>query len=128
MTATVNKNGVLAGKVAVITGASRGIGEAIAYRYAQEGAKVVVSARTVDDGDHILPGSINSVVKRIKDAGGIGLHLDVRSQCRRGARRSGDRGLDHAASAPQPRGARAGAIGEAPPTSNSAAWARRPTT
>ncbi len=70
MAATVNKNGVLAGKVAVVTGASRGIGEAIAIRYAMEGAKVVVSARTVDDGDHILPGSINGVVKRIVDAGG----------------------------------------------------------
>ena len=68
--ASINKNGVLAGKVAVITGASRGIGEAIALRYAMEGAKVVVSARTVEEGDHILPGSINSVVKRIKDAGG----------------------------------------------------------
>ena len=66
----VNENGVLAGKVAVITGASRGIGEAIALRYAQEGAKVIVSARTVEDGDHVLPGSINSVVKRIRDAGG----------------------------------------------------------
>ena len=70
MAASMNKNGVLAGKVAVITGASRGIGEAIAYRYAQEGAKVVVSARTVDEGDHMLPGSINGVVKRIRDAGG----------------------------------------------------------
>lgn len=68
--ATVNKNGVLAGKVAVVTGASRGIGEAIAIRYAMEGARVVVSARTVEEGDHILPGSINGVVKRIKDAGG----------------------------------------------------------
>lgn len=66
----INKDGVLAGKVAVITGASRGIGEAIALRYAMEGASVVVSARTVEDGDHILPGSINSVVKRIRDAGG----------------------------------------------------------
>ncbi len=70
MSATVNKDGLLAGKVAVVTGASRGIGEAIAIRYAQEGAKVVVTARTVEDGDHILPGSINSVVKRIRDAGG----------------------------------------------------------
>lgn len=70
MTATVNKNGVLAGKVAVVTGASRGIGEAIAIRYAMEGAKVIVSARTVEEGDHVLEGSINSVVKRIRDAGG----------------------------------------------------------
>lgn len=70
MTASINKNGVLAGKVAVVTGASRGIGEAIALRYAQEGAKVIVSARTVEEGDHILEGSINSVVKRIRDAGG----------------------------------------------------------
>ena len=70
MAATVNSNGVLAGQVAVVTGASRGIGEAIAIRYAMEGARVVVSARTVEDGDHILPGSINSVVKRINDAGG----------------------------------------------------------
>lgn len=71
--ATINKNGVLAGKVAVVTGASRGIGEAIAIRYAMEGAKVVVSARTVEEGDHMLPGSINSVVKRIRDAGGEAL-------------------------------------------------------
>ncbi|MFP6808606.1 MAG: SDR family NAD(P)-dependent oxidoreductase [Pseudomonadales bacterium] len=70
MSVEINKTGVLAGKVAVITGASRGIGEAIAMRYAQEGAKVVVSARTVEDGDHVLAGSINSVVKRINDAGG----------------------------------------------------------
>lgn len=67
---SINKNGSLAGKVAVITGASRGIGEAVAIRYAMEGAKVVVSARTVDEGDHMLPGSINGVVNRIKAAGG----------------------------------------------------------
>ena len=66
----MNSDGVLAGQVAVITGASRGIGEAIAIRYAMEGAKVVVSARTLDDGDHVLAGGINSVVERIKAAGG----------------------------------------------------------
>lgn len=68
--AEVNMDGLLAGKVAVVTGASRGIGEAIAIRYAMEGAKVVVSARTVEEGDHPLPGSMASVVQRIKDAGG----------------------------------------------------------
>ena len=73
MSATINQNGLLAGKVAVVTGASRGIGEAIAIRYAMEGAKVVVSARTVNEGDHVLPGSINEVVKRINDAGGSAL-------------------------------------------------------
>ena len=70
MGATINKDGVLAGQVAVVTGASRGIGEAIALRYAMEGARVIVSARTLEEGDHILEGSINGVVKKIKDAGG----------------------------------------------------------
>ena len=66
----VNRDGLLSGQVAVITGASRGIGEAIAKRYAMEGAKVVVSARTVEPADHFLPGSINETVQAIRDAGG----------------------------------------------------------
>jgi NAD(P)-dependent dehydrogenase (short-subunit alcohol dehydrogenase family) len=67
---TVNKNGALAGRVAVVTGASRGIGEAIARRLAMEGAKVVVSARTVEEGEHPLPGTITDTVNRIRAAGG----------------------------------------------------------
>ena len=55
---SLNKNGLLAGQVAVVTGASRGIGEYIAKRYAMEGARVVVTARTLDSGDHYLPGGI----------------------------------------------------------------------
>ena len=67
---TINPDGLLAGQVAVVTGASRGIGEAIAKRYAMEGAKVVASARSVDAEDHFLPGSINETVRAIRDAGG----------------------------------------------------------
>ena len=73
MSATINPNGILAGQVAVVTGASRGIGAAIAYRYAQEGAKVVVSARTLEDGDHTLEGGINNVAATINEAGGSAL-------------------------------------------------------
>ncbi len=69
----VNTSGLLAGKTAVVTGASRGIGEAIAYRYAQEGASVVVTARTMEDGDHKLAGGINTVAENIKAAGGQAL-------------------------------------------------------
>jgi NAD(P)-dependent dehydrogenase (short-subunit alcohol dehydrogenase family) len=66
----INANGVLGGQVAVITGASRGIGEALARRFAMEGAKVVVSARSVEPEDHYLPGTITDTVDRITAAGG----------------------------------------------------------
>jgi NAD(P)-dependent dehydrogenase (short-subunit alcohol dehydrogenase family) len=68
--AKIDRNGVLAGQVAVVTGASRGIGEAIARRYAMEGAKVVVSARTVEPEQNHLPGTITETVNRINAAGG----------------------------------------------------------
>ena len=61
---------LLAGKVAIVTGASRGIGEAVAIRYAMEGAHVVISARTLNEGDNKFEGSINSVAQRINDGGG----------------------------------------------------------
>jgi NAD(P)-dependent dehydrogenase (short-subunit alcohol dehydrogenase family) len=48
----------LSGKTAIITGASRGIGEAIARRFAQHGANVVVSSRKADACDEVT-NSIN---------------------------------------------------------------------
>jgi NAD(P)-dependent dehydrogenase (short-subunit alcohol dehydrogenase family) len=61
--------GHLKGKVAIITGASRGIGAAIAVRMAQEGAKIVVSARTAEAGESKLPGTLNETVDRVKKTG-----------------------------------------------------------
>jgi citronellol/citronellal dehydrogenase len=62
--------GTMDGKVALVTGASRGIGAEVAARFAREGAAVAVSARTVEEGDHPLPGSISGTVADIVGAGG----------------------------------------------------------
>jgi NAD(P)-dependent dehydrogenase (short-subunit alcohol dehydrogenase family) len=62
--------GRLAGKVAIITGASRGLGQYCAVGYAREGAKVAIAARTEQQTDERLPGTIYETAKLVEEAGG----------------------------------------------------------
>ncbi len=69
------------GKTAFITGASRGIGEAIALKLAAEGANVVIVAKSVEE-DPRLGGTIHSVAEKVNAAGGKGLAVqcDIRDE------------------------------------------------
>ncbi len=78
--------GKLSGKVAIVTGASRGIGQLISELFASEGAKVVCAARTLNEGDHrMLEGSLARTVENIKAAGGeaiaVTADVSVESEC-----------------------------------------------
>jgi len=83
--------GKLDGKVAIVTGSSRGIGKAAAIMFAAEGAKVVCASRTLYEGERVevdpklergLRGSLNTTVAEIKKAGGtaIAVKTDVSNE------------------------------------------------
>lgn len=66
----------LAGKTLFITGASRGIGLAIALRAARDGANIVIAAKS-SVANPKLPGTIHSAAAEIEAAGGVALPLKV---------------------------------------------------
>jgi citronellol/citronellal dehydrogenase len=71
----------LKGKTLFITGASRGIGLAIAKRAAADGANIVIAAKTTDPNPK-LPGTIHSAAAEIEAAGGqaLALQTDIRDE------------------------------------------------
>ena len=71
----------LEGRVAVVTGSSRGIGRAFVLRLAAEGARVVVTGKSETDSDR-LPGTIFSVADEVRASGGeaLAIKVDVRRE------------------------------------------------
>ena len=69
----------LADKVAIVTGSSRGVGKNMALELAREGCHIVVAARTEQEQDPKLPGTIHSSVEELQALGvrAIALRTDV---------------------------------------------------
>ncbi|KAJ7352748.1 Hydroxysteroid dehydrogenase-like protein 2 [Desmophyllum pertusum] len=71
----------LAGKTIFITGASRGIGKAIALKAAKDGANIVIAAKTTEPHPK-LPGTIYTAAKEVEEAGGkcLPCAVDIRDE------------------------------------------------
>ena len=60
-------------RVAVVTGASRGIGKGMALGLGEAGWTVYLTGRTLNDGDSDRPGSISSTAEAVAELGGVGI-------------------------------------------------------
>jgi NAD(P)-dependent dehydrogenase (short-subunit alcohol dehydrogenase family) len=69
--------GALSGKVAVVTGASRGMGKGIALALAEKGVTVYVTGRTVTAGSHPLPGTVGETAAEVDRRGGKGIAVQI---------------------------------------------------
>ena len=69
--------GLVAGPVAVVTGASRGAGRGIAHALGSHGATVYVTGRTERAGQSPLPGTIHQTAELVTAAGGTGIAVAV---------------------------------------------------
>lgn len=65
--------GALSGQVAIVTGASRGIGKGCAIELGAAGATVYLTGRTIAEGSHPLPGTIGGTAAEVTAAGGEGI-------------------------------------------------------
>ena len=81
MSSMTEEGSPLDGRVAIVTGSSRGIGRAMVLRLAREGAAVVVTGKS-EEGTDKLPGSIHTVAAEVEAAGGraLAVRVDVRHE------------------------------------------------
>ncbi len=61
------------GKSVIVTGASRGLGKAIALELGRRGAMVACVARATDENPMALPGTVDETARQVTDVGGLGL-------------------------------------------------------